>query len=1022
MTSEKKIDKKYVETPLMKQYYSIKAVHPDAILLFRVGDFYETFGDDAIKASGILGITLTRRANGSATYVELAGFPYHAIDTYLPKLVRAGERVAICEQLEDPKLVKGLVKRGVIELVTPGIVLGDNILANKENNFIASVYFGRQTTGVAFLDISTGEFYVAEGADSYVDKLISNLQPKEVVYQRGYEDRFSGSFGSKLYTYRLDEWVFSEDVNREKLCKQFGTKSLKGFGVDHFTSGISAAGAILYYLEFTEHRETGHIASIARIASVYFGRQTTGVAFLDISTGEFYVAEGADSYVDKLISNLQPKEVVYQRGYEDRFSGSFGSKLYTYRLDEWVFSEDVNREKLCKQFGTKSLKGFGVDHFTSGISAAGAILYYLEFTEHRETGHIASIARIDQDDYVWVDKFTIRNLELFSSNGAREKCSFADVIDRTLTPMGGRLLKRWIAMPIKDPAKINERLDVVERLIKDADLADVIREQVSLVGDLERIAGRIAAQRVTPRELVQLKNSLGAIETLKAALESTDDDRLHALAEQIDPLAEVRERIAREIYPDPQNNQIQKGGVIADGVDPELDDLRRIALHGKDYLARIQQRESEATGIPSLKISYNNVFGYYIEVRNAHKDKVPETWIRKQTLANAERYITGELKEYEEKILGAEEKMLILEQRIYAGIMAYICGSLAPMLRDAAAVARIDCLQSFARIACERRYVRPVLDDGKRIDIRQGRHPVIETLMPVGEEYIPNDVMLDDKQQQIMMITGPNMSGKSALLRQTALIILMAQMGSYVPAKSAHIGYVDKIFTRVGASDNISQGESTFMVEMLESASILNNISDRSIVLLDEIGRGTSTYDGISIAWAMVEYLHNHPSARAKTLFATHYHELNEMEQMCSRVKNYHVSVKEMGNQIVFLRKLERGGTEHSFGIHVARMAGMPVSIVSRADEILRNLELVYGNNEIVPSRSLKERGRKSAAQAVKEAAESAGPQNMQLSMFQLDDPVLVQIRDQIKGLDINSLTPIEALNKLNEIKKITGI
>ena len=893
MASDKKIDKKYVETPLMKQYYAIKAVHPDAILLFRVGDFYETFGDDVIKASGILGITLTRRANGAATYVELAGFPYHAIDTYLPKLVRAGERVAICEQLEDPKLVKGLVKRGVIELVTPGIVLGDNILANKENNFIASVYFGRQITGVAFLDISTGEFYVAEGSDSYVDKLISNLQPKEVVYQRGYEDRFSGSFGSKLYTYRLDEWVFSEEVNREKLCKQFGTKSLKGFGVEQFTSGISAAGAILYYLEFTEHRETGHIASIARI---------------------------------------------------------------------------------------------------------------------------------DQDDYVWVDKFTIRNLELFSSNGAREKCSFAEVIDRTLTPMGGRLLKRWIAMPIKDPVRINERLDVVERFIKDADLADVIREQVALVGDLERIAGRIAAQRVTPRELVQLKNSLGAIDTLKAALESTDDDRLHALAGQIDPLAEVRERIAREIYPDPQNNQIQKGGVIADGVDPELDDLRRIAHHGKDYLSRIQQRESEATGIPSLKISYNNVFGYYIEVRNAHKEKVPATWIRKQTLANAERYITEELKEYEEKILGAEEKMLVLEQRIYAEIMAFICGSLAPMLRDAAVVARIDCLQSFARLACERRYVRPVLDDGKRIDIRQGRHPVIETLMPVGEEYIPNDVMLDDKQQQIMMITGPNMSGKSALLRQTALIILMAQMGCYVPAKSAHIGVVDKIFTRVGASDNISQGESTFMVEMLESASILNNISDRSIVLLDEIGRGTSTYDGISIAWAMVEYLHNHPTAHAKTLFATHYHELNEMEQMCPRVKNYHVSVKEIGNQIVFLRKLERGGTEHSFGIHVARMAGMPMSVVSRADEILRNLELVYGNNEIVPSRSLKERGRKSAAQAVKEAAESAGPQNMQLSMFQLDDPVLVQIRDQIKGLDINSLTPIEALNKLNEIKKITGI
>ncbi len=891
--NEKKTDtKKYVETPLMKQYYSIKAVHPDAVLLFRVGDFYETFGEDAIKASGILGITLTRRANGAASYVELAGFPYHAIDTYLPKLVRAGERVAICEQLEDPKLVKGLVKRGVIELVTPGVVMGDNILANKENNFIASVYFGRQKTGVAFLDISTGEFYVAEGTDSYVDKLISNLQPKEVVYQRGFEDRFTSSFGSRLYTYRLDEWVFSEEVNREKLCKQFGTPSLKGFGIDHFTAGISAAGAILYYLDFTEHRETSHITSISRI---------------------------------------------------------------------------------------------------------------------------------DQDDYVWVDKFTIRNLELFSSNGAREKCSFADVIDRTLTPMGGRLLKRWIAMPIKDPEQINRRLDVVERFTQDTELADAVREQVSLVGDLERIAGRISAQRVTPRELVQLKNSLTAIETLKAALESTDDERLHALASQIDLLTEIRDRIAHEIYPDPQNNQIQKGGVIADGVNPELDDLRRIALHGKDYLAHIQQRESEATGIPSLKISYNNVFGYYIEVRNAHKDKVPSTWIRKQTLTNAERYITEELKEYEEKILGAEEKMLQLEQQIYAELMAFICHSLSPMLRDAAIVARIDCLQSFARLAVERRYVRPVLDEGKRIDIRQGRHPVIETLMPVGEEYIPNDVMLDDEKQQIMMITGPNMSGKSALLRQTALIILMAQMGSFVPAQSAHIGVVDKIFTRVGASDNISQGESTFMVEMLESASILNNISDRSIVLLDEIGRGTSTYDGISIAWAMVEYLHNHPTARAKTLFATHYHELNEMEQMCPRVKNYHVAVKEVGNQIVFLRKLERGGTEHSFGIHVARMAGMPASVVARADEILRNLELVYGNNEIVPSRSLKDRGRKSA-QAVKEAAESGVPQNMQLSMFQLDDPVLVQIRDQIKGIDINALTPLEALNKLNEIKKITGI
>ena len=892
MVSEKKIEKKYVETPLMKQYYSIKAVHPDAILLFRVGDFYETFGDDAIKASGILGITLTRRANGAATYVELAGFPYHAIDTYLPKLVRAGERVAICEQLEDPKLVKGLVKRGVIELVTPGIVLGDNILANKENNYIASVYFGRRATGVAFLDISTGEFYVAEGTDSYADKLISNLQPKEVIYQRGYEDRFADAFGSRLYTYRLDEWVFSEEVNRGKLCRQFGTKSLKGFGVDHFTSGISAAGAILYYLEFTEHRETGHITSLSRI---------------------------------------------------------------------------------------------------------------------------------DEDDYVWVDKFTIRNLELFSSNGAREKCSFADVIDRTLTPMGGRLLKRWIAMPIRDIGRINRRLDVVQRFVEDSDLAEAVGEQVSLIGDLERIASRIAAARVTPRELVQLKNSLAAIELLKAILESTDDGNLHRLAAEIDVLAQMRLKLEREIYPDPANNQIQKGGVIADGVNPELDDLRRIALHGKDVLQQIQQRESELTGIPSLKIGYNNIFGYFIEVRNAHKEKVPDTWIRKQTLSNAERYITEELKEYEEKILGAEDRILMLEQEIYNALIAFVSQSLSQLLRDAHAVARVDCFLSFARIARERNYVRPELDDGARIDIEQGRHPVIETLMPVGEKYIPNDIRLDDEEQQIVMITGPNMSGKSALLRQTALIILMAQMGSFVPARRAHIGVVDKIFTRVGASDNISQGESTFMVEMLESASILNNISDRSIVLLDEIGRGTSTYDGISIAWAMVEYLHNHPTAHARTLFATHYHELNEMEKMYPRVKNYHVTVKEMNNTIVFLRKLERGGTEHSFGIHVAKMAGMPASVVSRADEILKNLVKVYGTDEIVPSKSPKLRGRKQAS--VKDAVEESDKgASMQLSMFQLDDPVLVQIRDQIKGLDIDSLTPLEALNKLNEIKKIAGI
>ena len=885
-------DKKYVETPLMKQYYQIKSVHPDAILLFRVGDFYETFGDDAIKASGILGITLTRRANGSATFVELAGFPYHAIDTYLPKLVRAGERVAICEQLEDPKLVKGLVKRGVIELVTPGVVLGDNLLANKENVYLASVYFGRQTTGVAFLDISTGEFYVAEGPDNYIDKLLSNLSPKEIIYQRGFDERF---------------------------------------------------------------------------------RQ------------------------------------------------AFGTNYYTYKLDDWVFSEELNREKLCKQFGTQSLKGFGIDHISAGISAAGAILYYLEFTEHKEIGHIASISRIDQDDYVWIDKFTIRNLELFTTNGSRDRSSFANVMDRTLTPMGGRLLKRWIAMPIRDIGRINRRLDVVQRFVEDSDLAEAVGEQVSLIGDLERIASRIAAARVTPRELVQLKNSLAAIELLKAILESTDDGNLHRLAAEIDVLAQMRLKLEREIYPDPANNQIQKGGVIADGVNPELDDLRRIALHGKDVLQQIQQRESELTGIPSLKIGYNNIFGYFIEVRNAHKEKVPDTWIRKQTLSNAERYITEELKEYEEKILGAEDRILTLEQEIYNALIAFVSQSLSQLLRDAHAVARVDCFLSFARIARERNYVRPELDDGARIDIEQGRHPVIETLMPVGEKYIPNDIRLDDEEQQIVMITGPNMSGKSALLRQTALIILMAQMGSFVPARRAHIRVVDKIFTRVGASDNISQGESTFMVEMLESASILNNISDRSIVLLDEIGRGTSTYDGISIAWAMVEYLHNHPTAHARTLFATHYHELNEMEKMYPRVKNYHVTVKEMNNTIVFLRKLERGGTEHSFGIHVAKMAGMPASVVSRADEILKNLVKVYGTDEIVPSKSPKLRGRKQAS--VKDAVEEADKgASMQLSMFQLDDPVLVQIRDQIKGLDIDSLTPLEALNKLNEIKKIAGI
>ncbi len=881
--------KRYAETPLMNQYYEIKAVHPDAILLFRVGDFYETFGDDAIEASSILGITLTRRANGAASYVELAGFPHHALDTYLPKLVRAGKRVAICEQLEDPKMTKKLVQRGVIELVTPGVAMGDNIVSSKENTFLASVYFGKHTMGIAFLDLSTGEFYVAEGSASYLDKLISNLQPKEIIFQRGKEELFN--------------------------------------------------------------------------------------------------------------------EI-------------FGTKHYTYRLDEWVFSESVNRDKLCKQLNVHSLKGFGIENMTAGISAAGAILYYLEFTEHKFTAHISSITRIERGDAVWIDKFTIRNLELFASNASVEHRSFSEVVDRTLTAMGGRQLKRWIAMPLMDIEKIKRRQDIVELLTTDADYAAALREQIALVGDLERIASRIATQRILPRELIQLKHSLSAIEILKALMESSASDAMHRIATAVEPLVEVRERIAHDIYPDPESNQIQKGGIIADGVSAELDDLRRIARHGKDFLQSLQQRESEMTGIPSLKVGYNNVFGYYIEVRNTHKDKVPESWIRKQTLTGAERYITEELKEYEQKILGAEERILQIEATLYAELVAYIAQHIQAIQRNARVVARIDCLQSFARLAVERRYVRPTVDESTTIEIKQGRHPVIETLMPLGEEYIPNDVKLDNDNQQIIIITGPNMSGKSALLRQTALIVLMAQMGSFVPARSARIGIVDKIFTRVGASDNLSEGESTFMVEMLESASILNNISPRSLVILDEIGRGTSTYDGISIAWAMVEYLHNNAQGAAKTLFATHYHELNELENMLPRVKNYHVTVKEIDKSIVFLRKLERGSTEHSFGIHVARMAGMPTSVVGRAEAILANLEKVYGSGEIVPSSSLRQRKAKHAVAT--SAIESKD--NIQLSMFQLDDPVLVAIRDQIKGLDINSLTPLEALNKLNEIKRITGL
>ncbi len=894
-------EKKYVETPLMKQYYSIKAVHGDAVLLFRVGDFYETFGEDAVRASRILGITLTRRANGVASYVELAGFPYHALDTYLPKLVRAGERVAVCEQLEDPKQVKGIVKRGVIELVTPGVVMSDNVLVNKENTFLASVYFGKKTTGVAFLDLSTGEFYVAEGRDDYVDKLLSNLAPKEIVYQRGWEERFARAFGTRNYTYKLDEWVFAEDINREKLCKQFGTTSLKGYGIDAMTSGVSAAGAILYYLDFTEHKNVGHITGISRI---------------------------------------------------------------------------------------------------------------------------------DEDNYVWIDRFTIRNLELFSSNSLRERCGFADVIDRTLTPMGGRLLKQWIALPIRDTERLNRRLDVVERFRNDDGLREEAGGILERIADLERLSSRIAAQRISPREMVQLKLSLGAVADLREAFVASGDEALAALAEGLDLCVEQRERIEKELFPDPQNNQIQRGGIIADGVDLELDDLRRIACHGKDVIAEIQRRESEATGIPSLKVSFNNVFGYYIEVRNTHRDKVPADWIRKQTLTSAERYITQELKEYEEKILGAEEKMLAIEQRIYAELVEYLSRSIAAFQRDAAVVARADCLRSFAVMAAERGYCRPELSQDRTIDIRDGRHPVIETLMEVGQQYIPNDVCLDDSSQQIMMITGPNMAGKSALLRQTALIVLMAQMGSFVPASSAHIGVVDKIFTRVGASDNISQGESTFMVEMLESASIMNNLSDRSLILLDEIGRGTSTYDGMSIAWAMVEYIHNHPLARAKTMFATHYHELNELEELLPRVKNYHVSVKEVNRTILFLRKLVRGGTEHSFGIHVAKMAGMPVRVIERAEALLASLEGASGgaageDGGTVPAAvpaGVRAAAKPSGRGKGRKAAHAEEVPGMQLSMFQLEDPVLVQVRDQIRGLDIDSLTPIQALNMLNDIKRITGL
>lgn len=887
-------EKKYVETPLMKQYYQIKAVYSDAILLFRVGDFYETFGDDAIEASSILGITLTRRANGAASFVELAGFPHHAVDTYLPKLVRAGKRVAICEQLEDPKLVKGLVKRGVIELVTPGVCLDNNVTERKENTFLAAVYFGKESTGVAFLDISTGEYFIAEGNDSYVDKLLSSMQPKEVVFQRPEEKRFTDKFSNRYYTYKLDEWVFSYDVNYDKLCKQFQTPSLKGFGV-----------------------------------------------------------------------------------------------------------EDLH----------------------NGICAAGAILYYLEFTEHKNISHIRSISRIDRNDYVWLDRFSIRNLELFASCSGGKEGSLIYAIDKTKTAMGGRLLRRWLALPLMDIQKIRARQKVVSEFVQNQELSGRVADIISSIGDLERLSSRVASLRILPREFVQLKCSLESLLELKKELKGTGHKALTDIAQSIHDLSEVINTLATQLNQDPQTNQIAKGGIIADGVNAELDELRRIAYHGKDVIQQIQQRESEATGIPSLKVSYNNVFGYYIEVRNTHKDKVPEGWIRKQTLKDAERYITEELKEYEEKILGAEQHILEIEQRLYNDLIDYVQNYIAEIQASAHQVGRIDCLLSFAEISLQRNYTCPVINLTQELELKDARHPVIETLMKVGEEYIPNDIYLNSSKQQIMMITGPNMSGKSAILRQTALIVLLAQIGCFVPASFARIGVVDKIFTRVGASDNISQGESTFMVEMLESASILNNITDRSLVLLDEIGRGTSTYDGISIAWAMVEYLHNNPAAHPRTLFATHYHELNEMERSCERVVNWHVTVQEVDGTILFLRKLALGGTEHSFGIHVAKLAGMPSSIVERATVLLSALEKAYGQTEISPGAKMREREKltKKPAQ-VSAFSRSAEPQPIQLSMFDMEDPVLKKIREELRAIDVNTLTPLDALNKINELKKTLDI
>lgn len=895
------------ETPLMKQYNTIKAKYPDALLLFRVGDFYETFGSDAIKAANILGIVLTKRANGYASFIELAGFPHHSLDTYLPKLVRAGQRVAICDQLEDPKLTKSIVKRGVTELVTPGVSYNDKVLDHKNNNFLASVF----------------------------------MNPTPDPSPKG----------------------------REINC---------------------------------------------------------GVSFLDVSTGEFLVAQGNLDYIDKLLQTFKPTEVLFQKNKKKLFLETFGDKFYNYGLDDWAFTTEFGTEALLKHFGTKSLKGFGIEELTEGIAAAGAAMHYLADTAHDKVKHISTISRIEEEKYVWLDRFTVRNLELFGSHNYNAK-TLIDVIDSTISPMGSRMLKRWLALPLKDKAPIEERLDVVDYFLSTSEVSEQIIAQIELIGDIERIISKVATARISPKEVVQLKRALSAIDPIKTICSKSGNKSLEKIAEQLNPCKNVVERIEKEITSDPPY-LIAKGNVIAEGVNAELDELRNISGSGKDFLLQIQQRESEKTGITSLKVGFNNVYGYYLEVTNTHKEKVPADWMRKQTLTGAERYITPELKIYEEKILGAEEKIQALEVKLFNELVIELMDYISIIQLNSSLIARIDCLLSFANIAQKNNYVRPHIFENDILDIKDGRHPVIEKQLPVGEEYITNDVYLDNTTQQLIMITGPNMSGKSALLRQTALIVLMAQMGSFVPAKHANLGLVDKIFTRVGASDNISSGESTFMVEMNETASILNNLSNKSLILLDEIGRGTSTYDGISIAWAIAEFIHENPSAKAKTLFATHYHELNEMTNTFPRIKNYNVSVKEIGNKILFMRKLVAGGSEHSFGIHVAKMAGMPKKVLDRANEVLAQLESQRegGNKSTVDSRQFKKEKKKNEFQASVtlsgvEGQQSSIDDGMQLSFFQLNDPVLENIKDELQKTDINTLTPVEALMKLNEIKKMIG-